>query len=315
VFLFVLAIILLWVKRRAWVLLALAWILLPVLAILITPFGHAVRIRYFIFVLPVYLLLVAYGLAETSRWLASHLARVSRPASNWAAALLLVILAGCSLPSLTAYYAEGKQNWRDATHLVSQLARPADIVYVTHVYHREGLLFYAGQTGQDPSPLSEETVQLLPGDPVAAFPLAAEHGYWLVVPVRGRFLPGGSLDAELQPHYGLQPVETLSPSNVPLDAELIAPTSYRSLAVVAVTPSEPPSIHFWADESVVSRGACTSLRWDVENVREVYLQGAGVVGQGDREVCPTADGVYELRVVHRDGTETRRVVNVAVEPP
>jgi hypothetical protein len=53
------------------------------------------------------------------------------------------------------------------------------------------------------------------------------------------------------------------------------------------------------------------LHWDVENVREVYLGGEGVVGHGDREVCPSATTTYRLRVVLHDGSE--QVYEVTVE--
>ncbi|HFD39798.1 MAG TPA: hypothetical protein ENJ31_08165, partial [Anaerolineae bacterium] len=47
------------------------------------------------------------------------------------------------------------------------------------------------------------------------------------------------------------------------------------------TPTTPPSapapvVSFRADATTLSAGSCTRLRWDVENVREVYLDGQGV---------------------------------------
>ena len=63
------------------------------------------------------------------------------------------------------------------------------------------------------------------------------------------------------------------------------------------------------------------LRWEVDNVREVYLDGQGVVGHGDKEACPPHDTTYDLHVVKADGSTTDRRVTVtvtgicAVKPP
>ncbi|MBX7237386.1 MAG: hypothetical protein K1X65_23595 [Caldilineales bacterium] len=58
-----------------------------------------------------------------------------------------------------------------------------------------------------------------------------------------------------------------------------------------------PSIDFRADStSLSSPGECTTLRWDVENVRSVYLDDQGVAGHSNRLVCPSAATTYQLRV-------------------
>jgi hypothetical protein len=79
----------------------------------------------------------------------------------------------------------------------------------------------------------------------------------------------------------------------------------------------PASINFWADNTNLNAGECTTLRWDVQNVREVYLDNQGVAGQGSQQVCPGSTTTYTLRVVRTDGgQETRQLtVNVANTPP
>jgi hypothetical protein len=72
------------------------------------------------------------------------------------------------------------------------------------------------------------------------------------------------------------------------------------------TPTPTPSlpgISFRADEYTITSRNCTWLRWDVDNIREVYLDGQGVVGHDQRQVCPTATTVYQLRVLLLDGTD------------
>jgi hypothetical protein len=80
------------------------------------------------------------------------------------------------------------------------------------------------------------------------------------------------------------------------------------------TPS-PPGINFRADEYTITSGNCTWLRWDVDNVREVYLDGQGVVGHGQRQVCPSATTVYRLRVVYLDGTDDVYPLTITVTAP
>ena len=87
-----------------------------------------------------------------------------------------------------------------------------------------------------------------------------------------------------------------------------------SLPTSTSTPS-PPDIHFRADEYTITSGNCTWLRWDVDNVRQVYLDGQGVVGHDQRQVCPTATTVYRLRVVHLNGTEAVYPLTITVTAP
>ncbi len=72
-------------------------------------------------------------------------------------------------------------------------------------------------------------------------------------------------------------------------------------------PSQPATIDFRADRTQLNAGECTTLRWDVENVREVYLDGQGVVGHSAQKVCPKASRTYELHVVLFGGTTERKV--------
>jgi hypothetical protein len=79
------------------------------------------------------------------------------------------------------------------------------------------------------------------------------------------------------------------------------------------TPTPPPSlISFRADRNVLNPGECAVLSWDVENVREVYLQGAPVVGHGNQTACPNVTTTYSLLVILKDGSMTDRTVTVTV---
>jgi uncharacterized Zn-binding protein involved in type VI secretion len=57
-----------------------------------------------------------------------------------------------------------------------------------------------------------------------------------------------------------------------------------------------PVIKFWSDRYEITEGECTRLRWDVNNVRSVRLNGQGVAGQGDKKICPRQHTNYRLDV-------------------
>jgi hypothetical protein len=78
------------------------------------------------------------------------------------------------------------------------------------------------------------------------------------------------------------------------------------------TPSAPSSIDFRADRTTLDADECTTLRWDVENVREVYLDDDGVAGHGTRGVCPPATTTYTLHVILTDGSSTDRELTITV---
>jgi len=87
-----------------------------------------------------------------------------------------------------------------------------------------------------------------------------------------------------------------------------------TVTVAVAEPARTAAIEFWADTRVVDRGECTTLRWDVRNVRQVYVESDGVVGQGSRQVCPSSSTTYTLRAVTDQGDEYR-YVTVDVIPP
>jgi hypothetical protein len=79
--------------------------------------------------------------------------------------------------------------------------------------------------------------------------------------------------------------------------------------------TEPPMIEFRVDRNTIHRGECTTLRWDVENVLAVYLDGEGVVGHDTRQICPQATTTYALHIVTHSGEEDRWITVTVLEPP
>ncbi len=125
-------------------------------------------------------------------------------------------------------------------------------------------------------------------------------GTWFLVPyalsdgwVYGQFVDvlGGDV--------GSLPVPNVPPP--PPTATPIPP----SPTPVPVTPTvAQPYARFWstvAEGQTYPPGTCFSFFWETGNVREVYFQGEGVAGNGQREVCPTQTTTYTLHVVYQDG--------------
>lgn len=88
-----------------------------------------------------------------------------------------------------------------------------------------------------------------------------------------------------------------------------APTSTATAtpSPTSTPTSGPASIEFWADRTEIPAGQCLQLGWRVRNVQAVYLNDQGVIGEEVRQVCPTSDTTYVLRVVTATGEEYRRI--------
>jgi len=86
-----------------------------------------------------------------------------------------------------------------------------------------------------------------------------------------------------------------------------APQPQPPAAPQSPGPQQPATIDFRADRTQLNPGECTALHWDVEHVKEVYLDGQGVVGHSARKVCPKASHTYVLHVVLLEGTAERQV--------
>ncbi len=93
------------------------------------------------------------------------------------------------------------------------------------------------------------------------------------------------------------------------------------------TPAPPPTatpsaqMAFWADQTTINQGECTTLYWSVENVQAVWVYPQGQpyqqypqTGQGSQQVCPPTTTTYEMLVLMRDGTTTTMQVTITVIP-
>lgn len=93
-------------------------------------------------------------------------------------------------------------------------------------------------------------------------------------------------------------------------------------AVPANTLPPPPTAtpipsgpNLRADNILITQGECTTIRWDVANVRQVYFEGQPTNASGSQQVCPTIDSTYTLLVVYQDGKQAPFTIRVQVTLP
>lgn len=104
---------------------------------------------------------------------------------------------------------------------------------------------------------------------------------------------------------GSQTEPTATPTNTPTPVPTDTP-------VPTATPE--PFVQFSAETNTLSAGDCTTLTWQTANVQQVFLNEQGVVGNGNRTVCPDSTTTYNLRVVHAGGEETHSVTITITAP-
>lgn len=99
-------------------------------------------------------------------------------------------------------------------------------------------------------------------------------------------------------------------------AEYVKATRLVSSFPVVATPRPParPAIDpkFRADHTQIASGQCTTLRWDVDGVKLVHLNGVGKPGHGKQQVCPAQTQTFTLIVTHLDGKRTDHLLTIQV---
>jgi len=77
-------------------------------------------------------------------------------------------------------------------------------------------------------------------------------------------------------------------------------------------PSSVVNPHFRADRTSLKAGECTHLRWDVDGVSAVYLDGTGKVGHYAEPVCPKTTHTYVLTIHQKDGRQVDHKLTISV---
>lgn len=126
---------------------------------------------------------------------------------------------------------------------------------------------------------------------------------------------GANVDA--LPVVDVPPAPTRTPTAVPSNTPTPTPTvTPKPITATPKPRTATPVPVLRADKTLLVPGECTTLRWDVDNVKAVFLDvGQGeepVVGHDTRRVCQDATKTYTLRVVKTDDTSQTYSVTIAV---
>ncbi len=79
-----------------------------------------------------------------------------------------------------------------------------------------------------------------------------------------------------------------------------------------------PATGLRVDQTSLTAGQCTTLRWDFTNIKAVYISFGygydkeGVPGSGTRQVCPSVSTTYEATIVNQDGSQSQSSVAINV---
>jgi hypothetical protein len=104
------------------------------------------------------------------------------------------------------------------------------------------------------------------------------------------------------------------PTNTPAPPTATSPPAATS----GPSPTPIPTTGFRADQTTLSVGQCTTLRWDFDNINAIHLvfgygyAEEGQPGHGTREVCPSVTTAYKARVVRADTSQQTYEVTVNV---
>lgn len=103
------------------------------------------------------------------------------------------------------------------------------------------------------------------------------------------------------------PTATATHTPMPTSTATATPT-----ATPLPSPMAVPNPRFRADQTAIGAGGCTYLRWDVDGVKAVFLDGQGRPGHSVEKICPEFSHTYELWVVMPDSNQRKFSLHVEV---
>jgi uncharacterized membrane protein len=151
-------------NQRMAISLALLWMVVPFAVLFIVPMQHRFYPRYLIFLLPLYLIVIAGGVTACGDFVAWAWERIRRKQYRgyWVGlAVGLVILSALSMSPLQVYYREIMSDWRAAAVFLANAMSPGETIVVRWAPSQIALVHYDGRlkdaefrvvTPQDPLP-------------------------------------------------------------------------------------------------------------------------------------------------------------------
>ena len=220
--------------------------------------------------------------------------------------MLIFALGSTSCASEAASY---PQAWIDYPGDGATVSPGAPVTVISHVFAREGVaevvLSVNGEAYRRDVPAETGTdfVSMQQGW------TPSEAGAY-TLQVQGYDLHGqaGNL-ASVTIEVAGEPV-VVSPIAVITASPVITDTPTPVITVTALPPESV--VQFYAYPPEISAGSCATIYWNVENAQRVIFGGVGQPFSGSYEACLCDDERYTLTVVHLDGTEERRRLDINV---
>ena len=136
----------------------------------------------------------------------------------------------------------------------------------------------------------------------------SQDGTWWIVSVPGAPNSQGWVAAEYVRVENVENVPVLQPPPTAIPETTVTPP-----------PTPAPDINFTASRTTINAGESSTLSWNVENVKAVYMFPVGaspfdypVTGQGSRDVQPGITTSYELRVIKPDDSSSSERIEITV---
>jgi 4-amino-4-deoxy-L-arabinose transferase-like glycosyltransferase len=174
--------------RHSQLWLACCWLALPMAVLLFVPARHGFRPRYVLFILPVFLILVAYGLVASSRALGKRVSGPTLETQPCFLGLSVLVLALVSITTLWGYYDEPRSDWKAVAKMLGSSYSGNEIVVSPGPFAQLALKRYEED-------LSEAAFSIGGSEVFLSSERAAEAGVWFVGPGREAM---ASTEAELR---------------------------------------------------------------------------------------------------------------------
>ncbi len=217
-------------RRQLW--LALCWLIVPSVVLSALPVHHRFRPRYFLFMVPLYLLFVARGLTAVSEMISTRW-RVRIRLLEISLVTSVLAMGFLSMPALQAYYAEDRVDWRTAAALIADHMSPGDVIVSPGAFAQVALPRYQERLGEADFVIGGSEVYL-------ASAQEPQEGFWFVGLQEERMR---AIESELREavDFCVKVVLEVDDETVARSRSLkIAPVMYKDLWLLYLRRELPP---------------------------------------------------------------------------
>jgi hypothetical protein len=249
-------------RRQPFVLLALAWLALPLIVLWLAQPRHLFSDRYVLFMQPIYLLIVAYGLVQVARAFtrALHavlpaLATRTQPSRSMVMppTLIVSLVALTVPPTWHSYWVEKVNDWSALCAYLHRHVQQGDVV--TGNYHAEGIVLWCFRSNSDVHISGPSDV-----DPPALLKSSPPVWYVLIQPVS----PSTPYVTFVRRHFAAIPLHAWAQPGLVPDGRygdrLIYPQGEVPAALYHFVPAHVPAQVTFPDNTQVNPRAAYTVR-------------------------------------------------------